>query len=381
MSEDKIKTYSLTADYKKCTYQIEHWTKYINEKNVTLLVYNYFYWGTFEIDLTDKEKEEILKKDSIILNDYCVSCPELDSGCDQYEDIENEESYTEEELLEIKRLIYRPIEDEDYDSDEEYFLDTSVLEQNGWSMDDTIYGLDTGCELELISIEEDDEVEPKPAAAAENINTEVDLFLVAGLQGTSDEGWCFRFEEEFENEDIALDYYEKIELVQNKDIDWYEEKNNGKVGVQQKQLRKVKAKKIGNGIYDYDDGLGDEVKTECITEDEEEDDEAEKEAVTPEPVIESEPAAKMVDCKGCAEIVLRSDSQPFIEDGFICEACIDMNLEHEILYNCCNICDKFYYAVDDENDYDDYYDGDVCYLCLPGIKENRENVEDETETD
>ena len=271
MSEDKLKTYSLTADYKKCTYQTEQWNNVLsNGKHVRFEVTNYFYWGTFEIDLSDKEKEEILKKDSIILNDYSVSCPELDSGCACSDEICNEDSYTEEELLEINRLIYRSIEDEEYDSDEEYSLDTSVLEQNGWSMDDTIYGMDTGCELELISIEEDDEVEPKPAA--EKINTEVDLFLVAGLQGTSDEGWCFRFEEEFENEDIALDYYEKIGLIQNKDIDWYEEKNNGKVGVQQKQLRRVKAKKIGNGIYDYDDGLGDEVKTEFITEDEEEDD-------------------------------------------------------------------------------------------------------------
>jgi len=283
--EEKVKTYSLTADYKKCTYQIEHWTKDINGKKVTLLVYTYFYWGTFEIDLTDKEKEEILKKDSIILNDYSVSSHELDSGCDQYEDIENEESYTEEELLEINRLIYRPVEDEDYDSDEddeEYKYDVDILQMNGWDMDDTIYGMDTGCELELISREDDDEAESEsadipPTPAAENINTEVDLFLVAGLQGTSDEGWCFRFEEEFENEDVALDYYEKIELVQNKDIDWYEEKNNGKVGVQQKQLRRVTAKKIGNGIYDYDDDSGSEWENECITEDEEEDDEAEKE--------------------------------------------------------------------------------------------------------
>ena len=160
MSEEKVKTYSLTADYKKCTYQIEHWTKDINGKKVTLLVYTYFYWGTFEIDLTDKEKEEILKKDSIILNDYSVSSHELDSGCDQYEDIENEESYTEEELLEINRLIYRPVEDEDYDSDEDdeecYTSDcddmnTDILEQNGWSMDDTIYGINTNCELECIS--------------------------------------------------------------------------------------------------------------------------------------------------------------------------------------------------------------------------------------
>ena len=155
MSEDKIKIYHLTADYKKSTYQTEQWNNVLsNGKRVRFEVTNYFYWGTFEIELTDKEKEEILKKDSIILNDYSVSCPELDSGCEQWEDIENEESYTEEELLEINRLIYRPIEDEDYDSDEddeEYEYDEDVLRMNGWEMDDTIYGFDTGCELTLIS--------------------------------------------------------------------------------------------------------------------------------------------------------------------------------------------------------------------------------------
>jgi len=108
-----------------------------------------------------------------------------------------------------------------------------------------------------------------PAPAVEKIHKKIDLFVVAGLQGTSDEGWCFRFEEEFENEDDALDYYNNIELIQNKDIDWYEEKNNGEVGVQQKQLRKVKAKKIDNGIYDYDDdGSDSELETECVTEEE-----------------------------------------------------------------------------------------------------------------
>ena len=287
MCEDS-KVYSLTADYKKCTYQIEHWTKDINGKKVTLLVYTYFYWGTFEIDLTDKEKEEILKKDSIILNDYSVSSHELDSGCDQYEDIENEESYTEEELLEINRLIYRPVEDEDYDSDEddeEYKYDVDILQMNGWDMDDTIYGMDTGCELELIRGEGDDEAEPEstditPAPAAEKINKEVDLFLVEGLQGTSDEGWCFRFTKEFENEDEAYNYYENIKLIPNKDIDWYEEKNNGEIGVQQKQLRNVNAKKIGNGIYEYDDDSSPIMTPECVTEDEEEEEEEEKEEET-----------------------------------------------------------------------------------------------------
>jgi len=156
---------------------------------------------------------------------------------------------------------------------------------NGWDMDDTIYGMDTGCELELISGEGDDEAEPEstditPAPAAEKINKEVDLFLVEGLQGTSDEGWCFRFTKEFENEDEAYNYYENIKLIPNKDIDWYEEKNNGEIGVQQKQLRNVNAKKIGNGIYEYDDDSSPIMTPECVTEDEEEEEEEEKEEET-----------------------------------------------------------------------------------------------------
>jgi len=75
VAAEKIHIYNITADYKKTTYQLEHWTNVLsNGKHVTLLVYTYFYWGTFEIELTDKEKEDILKKDEIVLNDYIISC-------------------------------------------------------------------------------------------------------------------------------------------------------------------------------------------------------------------------------------------------------------------------------------------------------------------
>ena len=82
MSKDKIKTYSLTPAYIKSTYQTEQWNHVLsNRKPVRFEVTSYFYGGTFEIKLTDKEKEEILKNDSIILNDYSVSCEELDRWC------------------------------------------------------------------------------------------------------------------------------------------------------------------------------------------------------------------------------------------------------------------------------------------------------------
>ena len=53
MSEYKSKVYHLTADYKKSTYQTEQWNNVLsNGKRVRFEVTNYFYWGTFEIELT-----------------------------------------------------------------------------------------------------------------------------------------------------------------------------------------------------------------------------------------------------------------------------------------------------------------------------------------
>ena len=151
--EEKTKIYHLTADYKKSTYQTEQWNNVLsNGKHVRFEVTNYFYWGTFEIELTDKEKEEILKKDSIILNDHSgVSVESLDSGCDCSDEICNKDSYTKIERREIHRLLYFDrYHQTSYTSDCDD-IDEDILELNGWSMDDTIYGMDTGCELTLIS--------------------------------------------------------------------------------------------------------------------------------------------------------------------------------------------------------------------------------------
>jgi hypothetical protein len=169
--EEKTKIYHLTADYKKCTYQTEQWNNVLsNGKCVRFEVTNYFYWGTFEIELTDKEKEEILKKKSIILNDHSgVSVESLDSGCDYSDEICNIDSFTQEECQEIHRLLYFDENDtESYQNacDDGINADTDVLDQNGWSMDDTIYGIDTGCELECISGEEDDTVENEAVLAS-----------------------------------------------------------------------------------------------------------------------------------------------------------------------------------------------------------------------
>ncbi len=171
MSENKIKTYHLTADYKNSTYQTEQWNNTLsNGKSVCFEITRFFYWGTFEIELTDKQKEEILKKNSIILNDYGVSVESLENCCDYSSVICNEMSFTPEELKEIDRLLYFDPEDNkdtrtkgfkgflydqmlctEFPGQSETGPCENVLEKNGWSIDNTIYGIYTGCKLEYIS--------------------------------------------------------------------------------------------------------------------------------------------------------------------------------------------------------------------------------------
>ena len=86
---------------------------------------------------------------------------------------------------------------------------------------------------------------------------------------------------------------------------------------------------------------------------------------------------EMVDCTGCDNSVLLSHTHPFTEDRFICEACVDTHGETYHFYHLCNKCDKFYYVTMNNWDMNEEYaqtadyDGDICYLCLPGImKEN-----------
>lgn len=146
--------YKLRNTYKKSIYQTEQWKNVLeNGKKVCYEVTTYFRWGTFEVELSKKELNELLLKDEIILNDIPGCCvEELSDGCDRYEKIVNENNYSEEELKEIHHLLFFNCDDPDsYDSGCDS-LDEDILDNNGWSMDDTIYGISSGgCTLEVMS--------------------------------------------------------------------------------------------------------------------------------------------------------------------------------------------------------------------------------------
>ena len=109
-------------------------------KRVTLIITTVFRWGEFEVNLTEEEKTHIMSKDSICLNDYDYSFVSNIDGCERIEEIEDIDSYTEEE----KRAIYDDIYEDD---DNEVLLSSMELEDNDWELVDTTYEIEGEIEL------------------------------------------------------------------------------------------------------------------------------------------------------------------------------------------------------------------------------------------
>ena len=100
----------------------------------------------------EKDKAKILTNDNIILNDWGACTEEISSGWFYEVKIKNEDSFNDDEKKEIHRLMFCDKDDEDaYNSEEEYDFEQDIMEANDWSMDDTIYEITDGCELEIMS--------------------------------------------------------------------------------------------------------------------------------------------------------------------------------------------------------------------------------------
>lgn len=134
--------YTLTNKYKKSSFENDYFTKYIMGKRVTLIITTIFRWGEFEVNLTEEEKKDIMNKDTICLNDYDYSFVSNVDGCERTEEIEDIDSYTEEE----KKAIYDDIYEDD---DNEVLLSSMELEDNDWELVDTIYEIEGEIELTL----------------------------------------------------------------------------------------------------------------------------------------------------------------------------------------------------------------------------------------
>ena len=128
--------YSLIPHYNKSLTETQTWTRTLKTgKSVTLKVSNTYRYFQIEIELDDAEKAEILKMDTIMLNNYSFVPDEME-GCYCWHEIVNMNDFTEEEKEEI--------DEDNIDID---FLDNS----DEWTTDyETSYELCGGCDLEFL---------------------------------------------------------------------------------------------------------------------------------------------------------------------------------------------------------------------------------------
>ena len=141
----------------------ERWTHMLHRKPVTVLHFQVWRWGNFDILLNDTEKERILAHDTIVLNDYDIHGGELYGDRFVKYEILNRDTYDADELEEIRKLMFCEDGYEDEDDEEEF--DQYLMEANGWSreritdfirsdvdwkMTDTVYEITGGVKLETI---------------------------------------------------------------------------------------------------------------------------------------------------------------------------------------------------------------------------------------
>jgi hypothetical protein len=146
-------SYTIKPIYRKSAMEKQDWENTLSTgKPVQVQVCNLYRWGDFTIELSGAEKEEILKKDEVELDDYDeYELIEMwDGGCDFYIDTLNEGIYTTEEKEEIENLLYKwQGEVPEYEDEDDEGYSYEKMEQNGWFESDCHYVLGK-CELKLI---------------------------------------------------------------------------------------------------------------------------------------------------------------------------------------------------------------------------------------
>ena len=138
----ELKTYNVSAENKNSTYTNEYYSNTICGKQVTLIVTTVWTWGEFAITIYEDEKEEIENMNPLIINDHGGEFISTENGWQDDIEIKNFESYSDEEKMAIYESVFEDIENK-------ILHDSSVLEdENGWELDDTIYEIYGGIELE-----------------------------------------------------------------------------------------------------------------------------------------------------------------------------------------------------------------------------------------
>ena len=135
-------TYLIEPKVKKSTFSNEYWTNNVNGKSVTIIVTIMWRWGEFSITITEDQKKKIENSDKLLLSDYEYEFISMDDGCERFIEIQNEDTFSKQELDKIYKTMYE-------DTDEELY-DELFMEENGWDLADTTYEINGSVDFKKV---------------------------------------------------------------------------------------------------------------------------------------------------------------------------------------------------------------------------------------
>lgn len=137
------KTYKLEPELSKSSIEIEEYSKYIDDKLVTISISTLFRWSEFEVILNDEQKKDLLKLDSLYLNDDLdYEFISSNDGISNNVEIMCIEKYSDKFIEKIKKNIY---------GTEDNIIPLNELDENGWTPGDVYYQITSKITLEEIN--------------------------------------------------------------------------------------------------------------------------------------------------------------------------------------------------------------------------------------
>ena len=139
--EGEGQVYMVTNTCKKGSCENEYYTKNILGKRVSLIITTAYRWGEFEVTLTDEEHKKMKSEEIVCINDYEFEFVVNSDGCEQTEEIEGFDEYSDEEKRAICEDIYEDIENRIL------FGKSELEDDRGWTLNDTIYEIHGGVDI------------------------------------------------------------------------------------------------------------------------------------------------------------------------------------------------------------------------------------------
>ena len=146
---EQTKCYLVTPTYKKSVYEELMYTKYYGDTRVSLKVTKIWRYGKFHVDLTDLEAKEIVKLNEVNLSNYCTEVICTDNLYDYEPEIIDIDKYDEELQKQINLDVF-----EDVDNESPYD-DAELVDEHEWELDDTLYSIVEGVELDVVQSEDE----------------------------------------------------------------------------------------------------------------------------------------------------------------------------------------------------------------------------------